>query len=106
MISNPDRKILVMWVIAIALITRDEFHAGFSLPRPHRYVGSAMVYGLAAVLAELTGDFAVWLAAGWTLSIAFTTLSPNTAQTAGTAGKQIGAGTQKVPATPTTKVGG
>lgn len=67
--TNPDRKILVMWVIALALITRDELRQGQILPRPYRYVGSAMVYGLAAVLAEVTGDFAVYLAAGWTLAI-------------------------------------
>lgn len=76
MIANPDRKILVMWVIVLALITRDEIESGQPLPRPSRYVGSAMVYGLAAVLAELTGDFAVWLAAGWTLRIAYLTLAP------------------------------
>ena len=91
--TNPDRKILVMWVIAIALITRDELHNGNQLPRPFRYVGSAMVYGLAAVLAEVTGDFAVWLAVGWTLSIAYSSLAPNKAQ--------IGAGTQRTPATST-----
>lgn len=73
--ENPDRKILVMWVIAIALITRDEIKSGVGMPRPHRYVGSAMVYGIAAILAEFAGPLAVWLAVGWTLSIAYTTLS-------------------------------
>ena len=75
MISNPDRKILVLWVIAIALITRDEIKSGNTLPRPSRYVGSAMVYGIAAVLSEVAGDLAVWLAVGWTLSIAYRALA-------------------------------
>jgi hypothetical protein len=79
--QNPDRKILVMWVIALALITRDELSTGAVMPHPSRYVGSAMVYGLAAILAELAGPLAVWLAAGWTLAIAFQTLSPNEHQT-------------------------
>lgn len=86
MIANPDRKILVMWVIALALITRDELSptgGAQQLPRPSRYVGSAMVYGLAAVLSELTGDLAVWLAAGWTLAIAYRTLAPNESQQTG-----------------------
>lgn len=84
--SNPDRKILVMWVIALALITRDELRSGEQLPRPSRYVGSAMVYGLAAVLAELTGPLAVWLAAGWTLTIAYKALGPAEGATAPTGG--------------------
>lgn len=80
--TNPDRKILVLWVIALALITRDELRSGQPLPRPFRYVGSAMVYGLAAVTAEVAADFAVWLAAGWTLAIFFRSQSQG--KTAGT----------------------
>lgn len=68
--SNPDRKILVLWVIAVALITRDEIRSGYTLPRPHRYTGSAIVYGMAALLAELAGPVAVVFALGWTIAIA------------------------------------
>lgn len=69
--QNPDRKILVLWVIAVALITRDEIRSGYSLPRPHRYTGSAIVYGMAALLSELAPELAVVFAFGWTLAIAF-----------------------------------
>lgn len=69
--QNADRKILVLWVIAIALITRDELASGEFMPRPSRYVGSAMVYGVAAVIAEFAADLAFWLAFGWTLAIAY-----------------------------------
>ena len=84
---NPDRKILVLWVIALVLITRDEFRSGQPLPRPYRYVGSAMVYGLAAVTSEVTGDFAVWLAAGWTLAIFYRTLGKQATPAVATGGK-------------------
>ncbi len=81
MISNPDRKILVLWVIALALITRRELAnpsgiPGIGLPNPAAYFGSAIVYGLAAVLAEAAGDLAFYLALGWTLAIAFRSLAP------------------------------
>jgi hypothetical protein len=72
--TNPDRKILILWVIAIAMITMDEIRSGQPMPRPWRYTGSAVVYGLAGVVSEVTGDFAVALAAGWTIAIFFKAL--------------------------------
>jgi hypothetical protein len=89
-VTNPDRKILVMWVIALALITRDELRQGQVLPRPSRYVGSAMVYGLAAVLAEVTGDFAVWLAVGWTLAIFYGTARDTSGKAVSAKAQQTG----------------
>lgn len=74
MIQNPDRKILVMWMIAIGLISARELKSGQLLPRPHVYVGSAVVYGIAAILAEVAPDVAVLAAAGWTLAIAYSLL--------------------------------
>lgn len=73
--TNPDRKILILWVIAIAMITVDEVKGGQALPRPSRYMGSAVVYGIAAVTAEVAADFAVWLAVGWTLAIFYKALA-------------------------------
>jgi hypothetical protein len=90
-ISNPDRKILVLWVIALALITRRELRApsgipGLSLPNPASYFGSAIVYGLAAVLAEVAGDFAFFLALGWTIAIALNIVAPGEKPTQETGG--------------------
>lgn len=90
--QNPDRKILVLWVIAIALITKDELSSGQTMPRPFRYVGSAMVYGIAAVVSEFAGDLAVWLAVGWTLSIAYKSLSGSK----GATGKAVITGARSV----------
>jgi hypothetical protein len=95
MIANPDRKILVLWVIAIALITRDELRGGQRLPRPSRYVGSAMVYGIAAVLSEVAGDLAVWLAVGWTLAIAYRVIGSPTGAPVPTGAPRRGATTTK-----------
>lgn len=84
MISNPDRKILVLWVIALALITRRELakpSGPLSLPNPASYFGSAIVYGMAAVLAEAAGDLAFFLALGWTLAIAFGVVAPKESAT-------------------------
>lgn len=98
MITNPDRKILVLWVIAIALITNSELRSGQGMPRPHRYVGSAIVYGIAAVLAEVSGDLAFWMALGWTLAIAYgqITSAPKGAipSSKTTAAKSAGKGTK------------
>lgn len=85
--TNPDRKILVMWVIAVALITKRELANPTGvlpgLPNPAAYFGSAIVYGIAAVLAELVGDLAVILAFGWTLNIAYRSLVPSEAASSG-----------------------
>lgn len=75
MIENADRKILVMWVIAAAMLTKREIDEGEFMPRPNIYAGSAMVYGVAAVLAEFAPDLAFWLAFGWTLQIAYQMLT-------------------------------
>jgi len=70
-VANPDRKVLVLWLIAIAMITWRELKAGEVPPAPHAYVGSAIVYGFAAILAEAAGDVGVYLAVGWTLWLAY-----------------------------------
>ncbi len=68
-VANPDRKVLVAWLIAVGILTARELKSGAIMPRPSVYVGSAIVYGGAAIIAEFSGDLAVALAAGWTIAI-------------------------------------
>lgn len=81
MIQNADRKVLVLWFIALGLISWRELKAPsgvlnglggtIKLPNPSAYVSSMVVYGGAALIAEVSGELAVALAAGWTLSIIY-----------------------------------
>jgi hypothetical protein len=73
-IRNPDRKVLVLWLVAMAMITWGELRRGARMPQPRAYVASGIVYGLAAVLAEVAGDVAVFAAFGWTLTVAVNVL--------------------------------
>jgi hypothetical protein len=70
-IRNPERKVLVLWLIALAMITYKEVRGGASkMPAPSAYLPSSIIYGIAAVLAEVAGDVSVLLATGWTISLA------------------------------------
>jgi hypothetical protein len=81
-----DRRVLVLGAIGAGLITWRELQSPTSptgvegddppldLPNPAAYAGAIIVYGLAAVLAEVNGPLAVALAAGWTLTILYTNL--------------------------------
>jgi hypothetical protein len=76
-IPNADRKVLVFWLIAVALITSRELSTEglpLGLPRPSAYVGSAIVYGAAAIVAEFAPALGVVAAGGWTLAIAYGSL--------------------------------
>ncbi len=79
MIANPDRKVLVFWLLTVGLITARELRSSalpiFGMPRPSAYLGSAVVFGTAAIMAEFAGDLAVVFAAGWTLAIAYSVTS-------------------------------
>jgi hypothetical protein len=79
MIANPDRKVLVFWLITVGLITTRELRTPglpvYGMPRPSAYVGSAVVFGSAAIVSEFAGDLAVLFAAGWTLAIAYGTFA-------------------------------
>lgn len=79
--QNADRKIVVAWMIAVALITtrelRQKTDRPLGLPLPSAYTGSAIVYGAAAIVAEFAPDLAVVAAAGWTLAIAYRSLGAN-----------------------------
>ncbi len=73
--TNADRKVLVLWLIAVGLITARELRTPglpvYGMPRPSAYVGSAIVYGAAAILSEAVPELAVAFAFGWTLAIAY-----------------------------------
>ena len=71
---KPGRLILLLWFVAIALITRRAVVEQKSMPPPHAYVGSAMVYGTAALLGEFAPQLAATFAVGWTLALAYATV--------------------------------
>jgi len=74
MIAQPGRKVLVMGLISTGLVTWRELKQGEVPPPPHAYAGVAIVYGFASVIAELNGTVAVYLAAAWTLGIAYSSV--------------------------------
>lgn len=95
---NADRKVLVLWVLAASMLTRNEIKAGERMPRPAVYTRSGMVYGIAAVVAEFAPDLAFWLALGWTLTIAYQTIGGGNDRTAALIGTPTAPGPAKVPA--------
>jgi hypothetical protein len=70
-----DRRILVLWALAIGLITWREFRNPSpdavipGLPRPWAYTGAAAAYAVAAIAAEANADLGVALALAWTVAI-------------------------------------
>lgn len=71
---GPERRILLLWALAIVVIARRAIAAG-NMPHPHSFAGSAIVYGAASLLSEVTPKLATTLAVGWTLNIVFQDLA-------------------------------
>jgi hypothetical protein len=73
-VIGPERRILLLWAIAIVVISRQALRAG-TMPHPHAFVSSAILYGMASLLAEVAPQPATYLAAGWTLRLVYLDLA-------------------------------
>jgi hypothetical protein len=70
-VSDPQRKILVLALISVVAVTWRELKAGDIPPAPSNYVGTSIVYGIATVISEASGQLGLYLAFAWTLFIAY-----------------------------------
>lgn len=72
---NPDRRILVLWALAMGLITYREIVTPSSdailagVPRPWAYTGGTVAYVFAALVGEANAPLGAALALAWTVAI-------------------------------------
>jgi len=80
--GDPQRKILVLALISVVAVTWRELKAGDIPPAPSNYVGTAIVYGVATVASEASGQLGLYLALAWTLVIAYSLVGQGRGTTA------------------------
>lgn len=68
---KPGRLILLLWFLAIVFIARRAIVEEHELPPPHAFVGSAIVYGSAALIGEFAPTLGATFAFGWTVALAY-----------------------------------
>jgi hypothetical protein len=88
-----------MWAIAIVVISRRSLRSG-TMPHPHLFVSSAILYGMASILSEIAPQPATYLAAGWTLRLVYLDLASE-----GTTSKKKSTSTSKQQRKPDPKTG-
>jgi hypothetical protein len=72
---KADRRILVLWALAMGLITYREIKAPApdaivpGIPRPWAYTGGTVAYVVAALVGEASASLGAALALAWTVAI-------------------------------------
>ena len=72
---SGDRHVLVLWALALGLITWREFRSPAAdavipgIPRPWAYTGASIAFALAALVGEVNGRLGTALAAAWVVAI-------------------------------------
>jgi hypothetical protein len=91
-----DRHVLVLWALALGLITYREFRHPAAdavipgIPRPWAYTGASAAFAVAAIIGEVNGPFGTMLAAAWVLAIYLGYFGAPGGQRAGSAGQREG----------------
>jgi hypothetical protein len=75
---NGKRLVFLGFTIAIVLIIVRDTKKGVVPPTPAEFLGAAIVYGFAGVIAELAPPLGGALAIGWTAGLAFNLIPEGT----------------------------
>lgn len=66
------RMLLITFILALAIVTYQEVHDAKLIPRPRRYIGAGVVYGILGVLAPfISYPLAGWFGAGMVLTLVY-----------------------------------
>lgn len=66
---NANKAFVTSFLVAIGLITWNEIKVFKEVPKPERYVGVGVVYGLLGIVASI-GDYATAAVFGWAMVVA------------------------------------
>jgi hypothetical protein len=89
---NGKRFVFLGFAIAVVLIVYRDFKRNVMPPTPAEFMGAAIVYGIAGLIAEFAPPLGGAFAIGWTAGLAFNIIPENapipTAKTVGAAPSQ------------------